>query len=103
MSIWIATKRTTGLHVIRRYVTAWLPLANVTTDMGLLTFASGSHTDMALNYWNKGPSQLVKNDHGKTFSVYQGQFVEGRYTMVNYGAMSPGDVSFHAGWTIHGK
>ena len=73
---------------------------------------------------------------GESFYVYDGKFVEGRFSMANYGAMSPGDVrtlrpltsnvtldgcswvpaclskvcgrclcaqvSFHAGWTIHG-
>lgn len=70
--------------------------------MGLLTFASGSHNDMALNYWNSGQKQLEKRTAGDSFYVYQGKFVEERYTMANYGAMAPGDVSFHAGWTIHG-
>jgi ectoine hydroxylase-related dioxygenase (phytanoyl-CoA dioxygenase family) len=90
------------LDTRNQYVTAWVPLANVTTEMGLLTFASGSHNDMALNYWNSGQKQLEKSTAGGSFYVYQGQFVEDRYTMANYGAMSPGDVSFHAGWTIHG-
>ena len=79
-----------------------MPLANVTTEMGLLTFASGSHKDMALNYWNSGQKQLEQKTAGGSFYVYQGKFVEDRYTMANYGAMGPGDVSFHAGWTIHG-
>ena len=57
---------------------------------------------MALNYWNSGQKQLEKKTAGDSFYVYQGKFVEERYTMANYGAMAPGDVSFHAGWTIHG-
>lgn len=91
-----------GRACLDRYVTAWVPLANVTTEMGLLTFASGSHNDMALNYWNSGQKQLEKKTASGSFYVYQGKFVEERYTMANYGAMGPGDVSFHAGWTIHG-
>ena len=58
------------LDTKNQYITAWLPLANVTTDMGLLTFASGSHNDMALNYWNSGQKQLNKETKGAIFSLF---------------------------------
>ena len=50
------------LDTRNQYITAWIPIANVSTEMGLLTFASASHTDMSLNYWNSGQKQL----EGKT-------------------------------------
>ncbi len=78
-----------------RLVTLWLPLHNLTRAHGPLRFATGSHTDLALNFWNEGmrPSRYP-------FFAYS--MVEERYQIAQLKGVGPGDVSAHLGWTIHG-
>lgn len=75
-------------------VTAWLPLVNLTQQDGTLTFASGSHLDVSLAFWNDATSHKSEEaqKNAAPYQVYKGSHVENRYPMVNYGDVGPGDV-----------
>lgn len=73
-------------------ITMWMPLVPIPLEVGTMTFASGTHK---LGYVNK---QVISDESHKTL----GQYIEAKHIpQVNYGAMSAGDATFHAGWTMH--
>lgn len=70
------------------FVTCWIPLQEVPSeeDGGSgLTFASGSHRDFALAYWN---------------DIESADFSD-RYDVKTYNGYKVGDCSFHHGWCLH--
>jgi ectoine hydroxylase-related dioxygenase (phytanoyl-CoA dioxygenase family) len=72
-------------------ITMWMPLVDVPIDMGVLTFASGSHRDgslcsMAISDESEQVLHRIVQDRG--------------YAVVN-DPMQAGDATFHAGWTVH--
>ncbi len=72
-------------------ITMWMPLVDVPVEMGVLTFASRSHSDgclcsMAISDASETALQQVVEDRG--------------FEVVNC-AMQAGDATFHAGWTVH--
>ncbi|KAG5177390.1 hypothetical protein JKP88DRAFT_346961 [Tribonema minus] len=70
-------------------VTAWLPLTHIAAceDGGSgLVFASRSHRDFALNYWQDPHAQEDLSE---------------RYDETPQLAMEPGDCSWHHGWVLH--
>jgi ectoine hydroxylase-related dioxygenase (phytanoyl-CoA dioxygenase family) len=74
-------------------VTMWMPLVDVTQEMGAMRFACGSHRDGYLGDAPIGDEsearfQTYIRDHG--FRVEQVRL------------LSAGDASFHYGWTLHG-
>ena len=73
-------------------ITAWIPLT--TTSVAGLDFCSQSHADMALHYWKK-----------KNNNTEQDEDLSTRYAAmlpsVRYGPLQMGDVTWHAGWTLH--
>ena len=74
-------------------ITAWVPLVNLTAEMGLLTFATGSH-------------RLKTTDFSQV-NQYSQQQLEQRLAelglrLTTVGNMAVGDVSFHSSLTLHG-
>lgn len=73
-------------------VTLWMPLVDISIDMGMLTFASGSHKNGRIfNFEISDESEKAFDDY-----VKQNEFPITRAT-----AMDAGDATFHYGYTIH--
>ncbi len=74
-----------------RCVTMWMPLIDITTDMGIMTFVNGSNTGElgveAISDGSEAHFDALVNQTGATLSVPV--------------AMSAGDATFHGGWTLH--
>jgi len=74
-------------------VTMWMPLVDITPDMGTLKFAVGSQVIGylgPLNISDDSETQLESMIHERGFEVVQ------------VGSMKAGDATFHDGWCIHG-
>jgi ectoine hydroxylase-related dioxygenase (phytanoyl-CoA dioxygenase family) len=74
-------------------VTMWMPLIDVTKDMGTLNFASGTGN---VGYLGDMP---ISDESEKILS----DMCEARgFSIVNHGDMKLGDATFHSGWCLHG-
>ncbi len=74
-------------------VTMWMPLVDVSAEMKGMRFARGSHFDGS--YTSVAISDTSDD-------VYKGIIEEKGFEVVQIGAMSAGDATFHSGWNIHG-
>ncbi len=73
-------------------VTMWMPLIDIDEEMGMLTFASGSHTagfleNIAIS--DESEKKLEQYIKDKGFAVSRPQH------------MQAGDATWHYGWTLH--
>ena len=73
-------------------VTMWMPLIDITEEMGMLTFASGSHKsgfieNMAIS--DESEATLERFIREKGFPVSRAK------------TMNAGDATWHYGWTLH--
>ena len=73
-------------------ITMWMPLVDITRDMGMLDFASGSQADGRVN------STEISDDSERLFDDI---VKEKGYAVTDQTAMKAGDATWHQGWTIH--
>jgi hypothetical protein len=74
-----------------RTVTVWVPLQDTPADLGPLTFAAGSHRS------TRGRELAISDESEARLDAF---VAEAGYR-IDDSPYAVGDVSFHAGWTIH--
>ena len=73
-------------------VTMWMPLVDIDANMGMLTFASGSHT--------QGP--VFDYEISDTSAAEFDRYVEAKaFPVTRAATMQAGDATWHYGYTIH--
>ena len=70
----------------------WMPLTDVTAEMGIVEFVNGSHHEGDL----KGGAISEASEQKLSELVDGGDFSTSSYKRFN-----AGDATFHAGWTLH--
>lgn len=73
-------------------ITMWMPLVDLSPDMGVMKFASKSHAGGLLQ-------NLAISD--KSEEAYDRFVSEKGFPVAGGGAMAAGDATFHTGWTLH--
>jgi ectoine hydroxylase-related dioxygenase (phytanoyl-CoA dioxygenase family) len=73
-------------------ITMWMPMVDISLDMGMLTFASGSHRNGVIF------DHRISDESNLQFSKY---IREQRFPVTRPAGMRAGDASWHYGTTIH--
>jgi ectoine hydroxylase-related dioxygenase (phytanoyl-CoA dioxygenase family) len=73
-------------------ITMWMPLVDVTAEVGTMNFVSGSHK---LGYLGNYP---IGDESDLAFSA---MVDERGLNVETHGAAAAGDATFHAGWMLH--
>lgn len=73
-------------------ITMWMPLVDITPEMGTMSFATGSHK-------NGAAEDLHISDESEEF--YKDHIAQKNYSVHQTPAMRAGDATFHNGWAIH--
>lgn len=73
-------------------ITMWMPLVDVTPEMGTMSFVSGSHCLRDLGTFG------ISDESEQVFNAWVS---ERDLSVADHGAMSAGDATFHSGWMLH--
>ncbi len=73
-------------------VTMWMPLVDIDADMGMLTFASGSHRQGAVFDYEISDTSAAE---------FERHVREKKYPIARATSMQAGDATWHYGFTIH--
>ena len=73
-------------------VTMWMPLIDINEEMGMLTFASGSHKNGSVK------NIAISDESEEALNAY---IAEQGYEISRAKAMNAGDATWHYGWTSH--
>ncbi|WP_119080918.1 phytanoyl-CoA dioxygenase family protein [Chitinophaga alhagiae] len=73
-------------------ITMWMPLVDIDVDMGMLTFASGSHKNGVVFDYE------ISDESEGAFNQYVS---ERQFPVTRASTMNAGDATWHYGYTIH--
>jgi ectoine hydroxylase-related dioxygenase (phytanoyl-CoA dioxygenase family) len=73
-------------------ITLWMPLIDLTHDMGIMQFVSGSH---------KKGYILSKEISDDSESFFRDYISDNNLTTARRESANAGDATFHSGWTLH--
>jgi len=73
-------------------ITMWMPLVDIDIDMGMLTFASGSHTKGRIF------NHEISDESEAEFAKY---VADNNFEVTRASTMKAGDATWHYGFTIH--
>jgi ectoine hydroxylase-related dioxygenase (phytanoyl-CoA dioxygenase family) len=76
----------------RNTITMWMPLIDIDVDMGMLTFASGSHISGSVK-------NVAISDESE--SALNNYIQQQGYAITRAETMNAGDATWHYGWTLH--
>lgn len=73
-------------------ITMWMPLIDITSEMGIMRFASGTH---------KLGSVTSKEISDSSEDFFNDYVTSNKFNVAGADSLSAGDATFHSGWTLH--